>query len=138
MPDGKTYYAWPWERDGEFGNQSPPAGKDEADPFPTLSRIQSRLQAGANTTLVVVATSATMTNAEAKRIAMMAHDGIARAVRPAHTPFDGDVVYALSTAQDKLPEASLSSRPTALSNIGSAAADCIARAIARAVYKAAG
>jgi L-aminopeptidase/D-esterase-like protein len=63
---------------------------------------------------------------------MMAHDGIARAVRPAHTPFDGDTVFALSTGEVQLSKDL--SRPAHIGRIGSAAADCLARAIARAVH----
>ncbi len=60
----------------------------------------------------------------------MGHDGIARAVRPVHTPFDGDTVFCLSTAKRPLGDVA------ALSQIGMIAADCISRAIARAVYEA--
>ena len=65
---------------------------------------------------------------------MMAHDGIARAVRPAHTPFDGDTVFALSAGELILGETL--SRPAHIGRIGSAVADCLARAIARAAYLA--
>jgi L-aminopeptidase/D-esterase-like protein len=69
---------------------------------------------------------------ECKRIAMMAQDGIARAVRPAHTPFDGDTVYALASGELPLEKNPL--RAAQIGRIGSAAADCLARAIARAVH----
>ena len=100
MPDGKTYWAWAFEIDGEFGGSAPPgAGMDLSDPVPEESRLQAlgRLQSGANTTLGVVACNADLSTAECKRVAMMAHDGIARAIRPAHTPFDGDTVFALAS-----------------------------------------
>jgi L-aminopeptidase/D-esterase-like protein len=74
-----------------------------------------------NTTLAVVATDAALTKAQAKRVASMAHDGIARAVRPAHTMFDGDTVFALSTG----------SIQTEVTTVGSIAADLVALAIAR-------
>ncbi len=135
MADGKTFYAWPWECDGEFGDQSPPEKKDGADPFPAHSRLGNRTQAGANTTIAIVATSADLTNVEAKRVAMMAHDGIARAVRPAHSPFDGDIVFAIATAADAAPTDPLM-RAGAIARIGAAAGDCLARAIARAVFEA--
>jgi L-aminopeptidase/D-esterase-like protein len=64
----------------------------------------------------------------------MAHDGIARAVRPAHTPLDGDTVFALATGGARL-QAGVP-RAVQLARIGSAAADCLARAIARGVYVA--
>jgi L-aminopeptidase/D-esterase-like protein len=65
---------------------------------------------------------------------MMAHDGIARAVRPAHTPFDGDTLFAVASAAAPLPRTPL--RAAHLARIGSAAADCVSRAIARAVHEA--
>lgn len=134
MPDGETFYAWPWELGEEFGGQAPPAGKDVADPFPAHSRFGAK--PGANTIIAVVASSAEVTGVEAKRIAIMAHDGIARAVRPAHTSFDGDVVFAIGTARHRLPSPTAPGRPAAVSEIGAAAGDCLARAIARAVYEA--
>ncbi len=77
----------------------------------------------------MVATDATLSKGQAKRVAMMAQDGLARAIRPIHTPFDGDTVFALSTARR-----SGEIDPVALSQIGSAPADCLARAVARAVW----
>jgi L-aminopeptidase/D-esterase-like protein len=65
---------------------------------------------------------------------MMAHDGIARAIRPAHTPFDGDTVFALASGGLELTRDSL--RAAQVARIGSAAADCLSRAIARAVHHA--
>jgi L-aminopeptidase/D-esterase-like protein len=138
MSDGETYYAWPYELDGEFGGQIPPKGKDTPDPFPGLSRMAQRAKAGGNTTIAVVATSAALTNVEAKRVAIMAHDGIARAVRPAHTPFDGDVVFAVATAVNDISGGCSGARNIAVAQIGAAAGDCLARAIARAVYEAQG
>ncbi|MHA7871577.1 MAG: P1 family peptidase, partial [Hyphococcus sp.] len=136
MPDGETFYAWPWELGDEFGGQRPPSNKDGADPFPDHGRLAGALDAGANTTLAIVATSAALTGVEAKRVAMMAQDGVARAVRPAHTPFDGDVVFSIATAKNQLPEAPELARASGVARIGAAAADCLARAIARAVFEA--
>jgi L-aminopeptidase/D-esterase-like protein len=89
------------------------------------------LQPGANTTLGVVACNADLTTVECKRVAMMAQDGIARAVRPAHTPFDGDTIFALASGEFRVPA---EGRASQIGRIGSAAADCLARAIARAVH----
>jgi L-aminopeptidase/D-esterase-like protein len=135
MPDGRTYWAWPFELDAEFGGASAPqAPVTPGDPAPADSRLLEigRLQPGANTTLVVVACSAALATVECKRIAMMAHDGIARAVRPAHTPYDGDTVFALAGGSVTLEERR--QRAAQIGRIGSAAADCTARAIARAVH----
>jgi L-aminopeptidase/D-esterase-like protein len=65
-------------------------------------------------------------------MAMMAQDGIARAVRPAHTPFDGDTIFALASGALKLGGGQ--QRAAQIGRIGSAAADCLSRAIARAVH----
>ncbi|MEK1940486.1 MAG: P1 family peptidase [Pseudomonas sp.] len=137
MDDGKTFWAWPWEIGNEFGGQRPAHDLRHSDPIPELSRLETlgRLQAGANTTLAVVACNAALTTAECKRLAIMAQDGIARAIRPAHLPFDGDTVFALASGERELAEGA--KRPVALSLLGSAAADCLARAIARGVFASA-
>jgi L-aminopeptidase/D-esterase-like protein len=85
---------------------------------------------GANTTIAVVATDAALDKGGCRRLAIMAQDGLARAIRPVHTPFDGDTVFALATG------AGLPIEPAALARLGSAAADCLARAVMRAVLAA--
>ena len=85
-----------------------------------------------NTTIACVATDIALTPAQARRVAIMAQDGLARAIRPVHAPFDGDVVFALSTARRPLPEAA----DFAVARIGALAADVLARAVARGVYEA--
>jgi L-aminopeptidase/D-esterase-like protein len=137
MPDGKTYWAWPFELEKEFGGAGPPqSAMDLSDPAPDEARLSAigRLRPGANTTIAVVVCNANLSSVECKRVAMMAQDGIARAVRPAHTPFDGDTVFALASAELALDESLL--RAAQIGRIGSAAADCLARAVARAVYSA--
>lgn len=134
LTDG-AFLAWPWEVDGEFGGARP--GPDARAPDPLaggrLGRLGRRLVPGANTVIAVIATSAALTTAECRRVAMMAHDGIARAVAPAHTPFDGDVVFALSAGTlDPGPD-----RAFTLARIGDAAASTLARAIARGVWASA-
>ncbi|HEY0314908.1 MAG TPA: P1 family peptidase [Sphingomonas sp.] len=136
MPDGTTYWAWPFEMDGEYGGRLPVGDNRAHDPAPDETRLASlgRLTAGANTTLGIVATNAALTKSEAKRVAMMAQDGIARAVRPAHTPFDGDLIFALAGGARSLSDGG--DRWREIARIGSACADCVARAIARAVHHA--
>lgn len=136
LPDNETFYAWPWELGNEFGGKNPPAAGDVADPFPPLSRIRTSA-ARENTTLAIVATNADLDRVEAKRVAMMAHDGIARALRPAHTMFDGDIVFSIATAAAPIAAADHAARALAVTEIGAAAADCLARAIARGVYHSA-
>ena len=86
--------------------------------------------AGANTTIAIVATDAPLTKSGCRRLAIMAQDGLARAIRPAHTPFDGDTVFAISTGEGAPIE------PDRQARLGSAAADCLARAIMRALIAA--
>ncbi len=136
MADGETFHAWAYEIGGEFGGNSPPTLHELPEPFPDYSRLHFRAQAGANTTIAVIATNADLTNVETKRVAMMAHDGIARAVRPAHTAFDGDIVFAVATAEKELPADPQPMRHGLVARIGAAASDCLTRAIARAVYEA--
>ena len=88
------------------------------------------LLAGANTTIAVVATDAPLDRNACRRFAMMAQDGLARAIRPAHTPFDGDTVFALSTGDGATVA------PDRLTRLGSGAADCLSRAIMRALVAA--
>ena len=135
MPDRKTLWAWPFELDDEFGGVGPPRERlDLSDPAPDQSRLAQlgRLQAGANTVLGVVACNARLDNTECLRIAVMAQDGIARAVRPAHTPFDGDTVFAVASGENELPVDHV--RAASVARIGAAAADCMARALARAAH----
>jgi L-aminopeptidase/D-esterase-like protein len=133
--DPRTGDLWAraFELDGEFG--PPPGHPDygkEANLTPLAGSKLQGLEAGANTTIAIVATNAKLTRAEATRLAIMAHDGMARAIRPVHTPFDGDTVFAVSTGK-KAPGAN---RPAMLAMLGSLAADCLARAIGRAIVEA--
>lgn len=136
MPGGEAFWAWPFEIDGEFGGGRPDPSVRAVDPVPDDSKLAAlgRFTAGANTTLAVVATTAALTTAEATRLAMMAQDGLARAIRPVHTPFDGDVVFALSSGAVEIGEGP--ARSVTIARLGSAAADTLARAIARGVYSA--
>ncbi|WP_419255072.1 P1 family peptidase [Caulobacter sp. ErkDOM-YI] len=137
MPDGETFWAWPFEIDGEYGGRIPTGAVSATEPLPDESKLGAagRLRTGANTTLAVIAVTADLSTAEAKRVAMMAHDGMGRSVRPAHTAFDGDVVFALASGAMSLGS-DPAIRPVEVSRLGSAAADCLARALARAVYEA--
>ena len=85
----------------------------------------------------MVATNVELTKAQAQKIAQMAHDGMARAIRPAHTMFDGDVIFALGTGElsfDTLPGWGYA--PSGINRIGSAAADTLSRAIVHAMLSA--
>jgi L-aminopeptidase/D-esterase-like protein len=125
IPGTRTFWAWPFELASEFGGQTPP------DAPPAELDFDFSIPVGANTTLTVIATDADLTRAQAKRVAMMAHDGYARAIRPVHSPLDGDTVFVLSTGARALAD------PVGdLARLGMLAADCTARAITRGVYEA--
>ena len=119
-PETGAFWAAPFEIGDEFGGRGAPSSP--AGP------PRTKLSTG-NTTIAIVATDATLDKAGATRLAVTAHDGVARAILPAHTPLDGDLVFAASTARRDLPadEALL---------LGHAAATVLARAIARGVYAA--
>jgi L-aminopeptidase/D-esterase-like protein len=124
--DGPHFRAAPFEIGGEFGGLGLP------HPWPEEAReIRHKAGLRENTTLAVVATDARLTRAMAKRLAIAAHDGLARALYPVHTPFDGDVVFALATGDRPLGDP-----PRDLAEIGAVAANCLSRAIARGVFEA--
>jgi L-aminopeptidase/D-esterase-like protein len=125
--DGPWFWAAPFERGAEFGGHGLPAAIEaEALAF------RSKGSAPASTTLAVVATDAALGKAQAKRLAVMAQDGLARAIHPVHTPLDGDIVFAAATGARALPDPVYD-----LAELGALAADVLARAVARAVYEAA-
>lgn len=124
-PGDRHFYAAAFEMDGEFGGVGPDLSSGLG--LSRESRKMNAMSARANTTIAIVATNATLTKAECYRVATAAHDGIARACVPAHTPNDGDLVFALTTAARPAADVLLT---------GHAAALCLSRAIARAVYEA--
>ena len=123
---GETPHFWaaPWEEGTEFGGLGPAPMAPQDAPLP-------RKRLGEATTIAIVGIDAALTKAQAHRLAVAAHDGMARALVPAHTPLDGDLVFSVATGargmQDPL---------TDTFQLGHAAATCLARAIARAVYRA--
>jgi D-aminopeptidase len=124
--DGPSFWAAPFEQDGEFGGRGLP------QEFPPAA-LEPRTKGAAreSTTLVVVATDVTLTKAQAKRLAVMAQSGLSRAIYPVHTPLDGDVVFAASTGRRTLADPHLG-----LAHLGTVAANVVARAIARGVFAA--
>ncbi len=129
MPNARAFWAHPFEIDGEFGGAQPVAQSFDAEDW---GGAKFDPQPRANTTIACVATDAALTSAEAKRIAQMASAGLARAIRPVFAPFDGDVVFALSTGQRETSEP----RALTIARLGAIAADCLTRAVARGVYSA--
>ena len=124
--NGPWFWAAPFEQGAEFGGRGWPT------PFPAAA-LDPVTKGGSreNTTLVVVATDATLTKAQAKRLAVMAQSGLSRAIYPVHTPLDGDVVFAASTCRRPLSEPLLG-----LAALGTVAANVVARAIARGIFVA--
>lgn len=123
---GKTgqFWAAPWEESDEFGGLGPASMLRHDAPVPSK-------RVGEATTIAIVATDASLTKAQAQRMAVAAHDGMARALVPAHTPLDGDLVFGVSTGRVEMADPL-----TDTFQIGHAAATCLARAIARAVFLA--
>jgi L-aminopeptidase/D-esterase-like protein len=128
-PDGRTFWAQPFEIEAEFGGLDPCALKAEPDAWPGAKLDPSPR---GNTTLCCVATDVALSNPELKRVAAMARAGLAHAIRPVFAPFDGDVVFALSTGRREPAEP----RALTVARIGALAADTLARAIARGVHEA--
>ncbi|MGY6696276.1 MAG: P1 family peptidase [Roseinatronobacter sp.] len=120
MGQGPEFWAAPFEHGREFGGLG--IGQANAPPLTKLSRMA--------TTLAIVATDAALDQSQLTRMAVAAHDGIARAIVPSHTLFDGDIVFAVSTGTRPLTD------DAALLDISHSAAVSLSRAIARAVYLA--
>jgi L-aminopeptidase/D-esterase-like protein len=127
--DGPWFWAAPFETGGEYGGRGLP-------PSFTPDMLAMRIKGGAaataveNTTLAVVVTDAILTKAQAKRLAVIAQTGFARAIYPVHAPLDGDVVFAAATCEKPVDPL------VGLTELGMIAANVMARAIARGVYSA--
>ena len=127
LGDGPWFWAAPFEVDGEYGGRGWP-GKFAPE------MLKLRMKGGAteseNTTIAAVVTDAVLTKPQAKRLAMIAQTGFARAIYPVHAPLDGDVVFAAATGEKPIDPL------VGLTELGTVAANVIARAIARGVYEA--
>jgi len=127
--DGPWFWAAPFEIDGEYGGRGLP-------PSFTPDMLRMRIKGGSaatpaeNTTLAVVVTDATLTKPQARRLAMIAQTGFARAIYPVHAPMDGDVVFAAATGEKSIDPL------VGLTELGMVAANVVARAIARGVFAA--
>lgn len=120
------FWAAPFEVDGEFGGLGFPASVPPA----ALTPI-AKGRPGENTTIAIVATDAALTKAQTKELAVMAQDGLARAIYPAHTTLDGDTVFAAATGRRPLADA-----VNEVAELGAVAANVLARAVARGVFEA--
>ncbi len=124
--EGPWFWAAPFEQGGEFGDMGQP-------PRFLPEHLEPRMKglAGTATTIGLVVTDAALTKAQARRLAIMADDGLARAIQPAHAPTDGDTVFAAATGERPLDNVL-----SELSVLGHAAGQVMARAVGRAVYHA--
>lgn len=129
---GRTRHFWaaPFEIGDEFGGLGFPS-PFPADAIDLSVKYPDTARAGTNTTIAVIATDAVLTKAAAKRLAIAAHDGFARAIWPTHTPMDGDLVFALATGKKTIVPDS-----NAAVEFHAAASATMARAIARAIHAA--
>jgi L-aminopeptidase/D-esterase-like protein len=127
--DGPWFWAAPFEVDGEYGGRGLP---ETFTPDMLTMRIKGGPAATAveNTTLAVVVTDAALTKTQAKRLAMIAQTGFARAIYPVHAPMDGDVLFAAATGQRPIDPL------IGLTELGMVAANVVARAIGRGVHAA--
>ncbi|WP_234854086.1 P1 family peptidase [Paracoccus everestensis] len=123
--DTRHFWAAPWELDGELGALGLP------DRFPAADEPRPAKRLGEATTIAIVATDAVLDKAALQRLAIAAHDGMARALVPSHTPFDGDLVFAVSSGTKPLADPAVD-----FFLLGHAAASCLARAIARGIHAA--
>jgi D-aminopeptidase len=124
--DGPHFWAAPFEADGEFGGLGFPATVPPAALIPV-----AKGRPGENTTIAIVATDAALSKAQAKEFAVIAQDGLARAIYPAHTTLDGDTVFAAATGRRPLADP-----VQEVTELGAVGANVLARAVARGVFEA--
>lgn len=126
LGEGPWFWAAPFEQGAEFGGRGFP-------PVLPADALAVRTKGGAlaNTTIALVATDAALSKPQARRLAVMAQDGLSRALYPVHTPLDGDTVFAAATGVRPLADPLYG-----LAELGAAAANVLARAVARGVYEA--
>ena len=128
LPGTNCPHSWAYERGNEFGGIRPP--QDFTWTSPKDTKLSFLKAAGQSTVIGAVLTNADLTQKQLKRLAIMAQDGITIAVQPAHTPLDGDTIFALSLGDQPCE------RPVDLSELGAAAARVTARALTRGVLAA--
>ncbi len=132
------FYAKYLEVNGEFGNLKRPFTESFGNGIEVA--YADEMEAVKNTTIACIATNVKLTKAQAQKIAEMAHDGMSRAIQPAHTMFDGDSVFVLGTGLldlDTLKQQAVWGNTSAnVNKLGSAAADALARAIVHAMLNA--
>ncbi len=128
---GPHFWAGAYERDGEFGGLGWPSSLPEDA---LALRFKGQPVQATATTIALVATDAKLNKAACKRLAIMANDGLSKALRPVHAPNDGDTVFAAATGKASVSVDAAD--PKVMTELGTVAADCLARAVARGVYEA--
>eukprot|EP00871_Galdieria_phlegrea_P002246 jgi/Galph1/3021/GphlegSOOS_G1652.1 len=142
IPGSNILWSALWEQESEMGALRRQVDKlylgQSSVPIGLVEDCKSTMIAKENTVIGVVATNADLTCAEAERVAIMAHDGIARSIKPSHTLVDGDCIFVLATGRHHLPisESLNIDRARAVTLIGAVAADCVTRSIGRAIWEA--
>ena len=134
MGNSPYFWAAPFEKNKEFGGLGlPPSMPENAhEPFTKMNAMRNGIGGqNTNTTIGIIATDAILTKAQARRLAIMAHDGFSRALWPSHTPMDGDMIFSLSSGSRPLPDSE-----DAFGTLGAYAASTMSRAIARGIYEA--
>ena len=132
VTDGSnSFWASPFEIGDEFGGKEFIPPKNIFTEYHRGDDTRKDNFSIDNTTIAIVATDLELSKVELKRISVAAHDGMSRAILPSHTPYDGDLIFAVSTGRKKIKI-----NPNDIYNIGNAAAICLSRAIARGVYEA--
>ena len=128
--DTGHFLASTFEQGNEFGGLGMPTGKIEGINQPPV-KFRGAIEAGTNTTIGIVATDAVLSKSEARRLAIAAHDGLARAIWPAHTPMDGDLVFSVATGGSGIVPDMIGH-----TDLAAHAVSVVSRAIARGVYEA--
>ena len=131
-PGDAHFWAAPFEMSTEFGGRGPDTTTGLVSPQASRKEQAMMLEApaGANTTIAIVATDAPLGKTQCHRLAVTAHDGMARAIVPSHTPLDGDLVFGVATGDGAHVDQPL------FQQIAAAGAVCLSRAIARGIYDA--
>lgn len=136
VPGGTRLWAAPFELGAEMGNQAALPDVRPQAPDYIEGKPLAEAETPSNTTIGVIATDVALSRSEALRIAMMAHDGLARAIRPIHTPFDGDTLFVLSTGQRQLALNDPLARARLITRLGTMAADVTTRAVGNGMVSA--
>jgi L-aminopeptidase/D-esterase-like protein len=130
MGNSNNFWAAPFELDDEFGGKGFPSSLPDNTAGLNI-KFRDEVQSNKNTTIAIIATDAVLSKSQAKRLAIAAHDGFARAIWPSHTPLDGDIVFSVASGSSGI-------KPEMKDwiDLGAYAASTMSRAVARGVFEA--